>query len=251
METRENQFGQPIGAPVAGWTPRPHPPAAPLAGRYCRIEPLDPARHGDALFAADQLAADARDWTYLVGDRPAGRAAFQAWLESCAAPWAAAAGDPLFHAILLADGRAAGLAAYLRIDRGNGVIEVGHILFTPALQRRPAGTEAIFLLMRRAFDELGYRRFEWKCDHLNAPSRRAALRYGFRFEGIFRQAVVYKGRNRDTAWFAITDQEWPMLRAAFEAWLDPANFTPNGAQRRPLAAFHAPAGSAETRPTGP
>ncbi len=248
MESRENHFGQTIGAPVAGWTPRPHPPATALAGRHCRIETLDPARHGDDLFAADQLAPDARDWTYLVGERPAGREAFQAWLEACAAPWRRADGDPLFHAILLPDGRAAGLAAYLRIDRGNGVIEVGHILFTRALQRRPAGTEAMFLMMRRAFDELGYRRYEWKCDSLNAPSRRAALRYGFRFEGIFRQAVVYKGRSRDTAWFAITDQEWPRVRAAFEAWLDPANFTPAGAQRRPLAAYHAPG---DTPPAGP
>lgn len=251
MDTRENPFGQTIGPALAGWSPRPHPPATPIAGRFCRIEPLDPARHGDDLFAADQLAPDARDWTYLVAERPAGREAFQAWLESCAASWRRADGDPLFHAIRLADGRAVGLAAYLRIDRGNGVIEVGHILFTPALQRRPAGTEAMFLMMRRAFDELGYRRYEWKCDSLNAPSRRAALRYGFRFEGIFRQAMVYKGRSRDTAWYAITDQEWPAVRAAFEAWLDPANFTPSGEQRRPLATCRAAAGSQDRPPAGP
>jgi RimJ/RimL family protein N-acetyltransferase len=238
LDSEHNAFGQPIGRPLEGWSPRPHPPQTAMAGRFCRIAPLDPARHGDDLFAADQLAPDARDWTYLGAERPAGREAFQAWLESCAVPWRRAEGDPLFHAILLPDGRAVGLAAYLRIDRGNGVIEVGHILFTDPLKRAPAATEAIFLMMRRAFDELGYRRYEWKCDSLNAPSRRAAQRLGFTFEGIFRQAVVYKGRSRDTAWYAITDQEWPARRAAFAAWLDPANFTPSGAQRCPLATFH-------------
>ncbi len=251
MRARENEFGQPLGDPLPGWTPRPHPPAQAIEGRFCRIEKLDPARHGDDLFAADRLAPDARDWTYLGAERPAGREAFQAWLETCAKPWQETHGDPLFHAIVRQDGRAAGLAAYLRIERGNGVIEVGHILFTRPLQRQPAGTEAMFLMMRRAFDELGYRRYEWKCDHLNAPSRRAALRYGFRFEGIFRQAVVYKGRSRDTAWYAITDQEWPPVRAAFSAWLDAENFTPSGEQRRPLAAFHAPAASRDTQPTAP
>jgi RimJ/RimL family protein N-acetyltransferase len=124
----------------------------------------------------------------------------------------------------------------MRIDRNHGVIEVGHINFAPRLQHTRQATEAIYLMMARAFDELGYRRFEWKCDHLNAPSRAAALRFGFTFEGIFRQAVVYKGRNRDTAWYSIVDGEWPAIKAAFEAWLDPANFDAQGGQVKRLGA---------------
>jgi RimJ/RimL family protein N-acetyltransferase len=148
--------------------------------------------------------------------------------------------DPLMHAIVdKATGKAAGQAAYLRIDPANGVIEVGHLLFTPVLQRRVAATEAMYLMMARAFDELGYRRYEWKCDALNAPSRTAALRLGFTFEGVFRQAVVTKGRNRDTAWFAITDQEWPAIRQAFQTWLAPGNFHAGGQQKTALRARQA------------
>jgi RimJ/RimL family protein N-acetyltransferase len=239
MTPRHNAFGQPIGEPVLGWTPRPHPSRAALVGAACRIEPLDPDRHGEALFAADQLARDGSGWTYLMAERPDSLRAYRDFLTAAAAPWSQPAGDPLFHAILLPDGRAAGLAAYLRIDRNNGVIEVGHINYSPLLQRQKAGTEAMYLMMRRAFDELGYRRYEWKCDSLNAPSRRAAERYGFRFEGIFHHAVVYKGRNRDTAWYAITEEAWPACRAAFEIWLAAENFTPQGTPRRSLAACRA------------
>ena len=147
----------------------------------------------------------------------------------------ASTAGPVFHAIVdLATGKAAGVAALMRIDRCHGVIEVGHINFAPRLQRTREATEAIFLMMARAFDELGYRRFEWKCDNLNAPSRAAALRFGFTFEGIFRQAIVYKGRSRDTAWYSIIDREWPAIKAAYEAWLDPANFDAEGRQRRRL-----------------
>ena len=144
--------------------------------------------------------------------------------------------DPLFHAIVDAEtGKAVGIAGYLRIDPGNGVIEVGHLHYSPRLQQTRAATEAMYLLMRRAFDELGYRRYEWKCDSLNAPSRAAALRLGFTFEGIFRKAIVYKGRSRDTAWFSIVDDEWPQVKAGFERWLDPANFDAAGRQRARLA----------------
>jgi RimJ/RimL family protein N-acetyltransferase len=210
-----------------------------MVGRYCRVEPLDPARHAGQLHAANGDDAAGRMWTYLAVGPFADEAAYRAWLEEVAPR-----DDPLFHAIVdAASGGAAGLASYLRIDPPNGVIEVGHLQFSPRLQRTRAATEAMYLMMRRAFDELGYRRYEWKCDSLNAPSRAAAERYGFRSEGLFRQAVVYKGRNRDTAWYAILDAEWPALRAAFERWLDPANFDAAGRQRTRLADFRVPSAS--------
>lgn len=235
MSVRENAFGQPVGPALPDWSPRPPPPRTAMPGRTCRVEPLDAERHAADLFAAFSAAPDRRSWTYLGGTLPETRAAYRAELEHMAAGT-----DPLFHAIAdAASGRAVGLAAYLRIDPGNGVIEVGHLHFGPALARRPAATEAMALMMARAFDELGYRRYEWKCDALNAPSRAAALRYGFTFEGVFRNAIVTKGRSRDTAWFSVTDAEWPRLRAAFSAWLDPDNFGADGRQRRPLADIRA------------
>jgi RimJ/RimL family protein N-acetyltransferase len=146
--------------------------------------------------------------------------------------------DPLVHAVVdLKTGKAVGVASYLRIDPRNGVIEVGSINYSPALQRSAAGTEAMYLMMKRVFDELGYRRYEWKCDNLNAASKRAAKRYGFTFEGVFRQAVIVKGRNRDTAWFAIIDKDWPAIKAGFEAWLSPENMDSDGQQDRPLGSF--------------
>lgn len=202
-----------------------------MIGRFCRVVPLDPGAHAAALFALFSSAPDRRSWTYLVDDLPGNEPAFRERLER-----QAAGEDPLFHTILDArTGEPLGIASYLRIDPANGVIEVGHLHFGPTLQRKPAATEAMALMMSRAFDELGYRRYEWKCDALNAPSRAAALRYGFTFEGIFRNAVIVKGRSRDTAWFSITDVEWPRLRAAFAAWLDPSNFAADGTQRRGLA----------------
>ncbi|MGK9237220.1 GNAT family N-acetyltransferase [Inquilinus limosus] len=226
-----NALGQPIGAPVPGWEKRPLPPRAPMEGRTCRVVPLDPARHAEDLFEATGRDADGRNWTYLSVGPFADLESFRAWLEKMAS-----GNDPLFHTVIdRATGRAVGVASYLRIDPANGVIEVGHIHFSPLLQRTPMATEAMFLMMRRVFDELGYRRYEWKCDSLNAPSRAAAARLGFRYEGLFRQAVVYKGRNRDTAWFSIIDGEWPRLRAAFERWLDPANFDAEGRQREKLS----------------
>jgi RimJ/RimL family protein N-acetyltransferase len=201
-----------------------------MAGRYCQVEPLAPARHAPGLQAADSHDPEGRNWTYLGRERLTDPSSYLAWAEQ-----AAASEDPLFHAIVDGvSGEAVGIAAYLRIDPPNGVIEVGHLNFSPLLQRTRVATEAMFLMMRRAFDQLGYRRYEWKCDALNAPSRAAAERLGFKFEGVFRQAVVVKGRNRDSAWYSIIDAEWPALRARFERWLDPANFDPSGAQRTGL-----------------
>ena len=230
-DQRENDLGQPIGAPVPDWQPCPRPPRSAMEGRCCRIEPLAAARHAEALFAAISADTDGRSWTYM-GYGPFGDLdQYRAWIAADAA-----GDDPLFHAIIdKVGGRPLGVASYLRIEPKVGVIEVGHIHYAPALQRSLVATEAMFLMMRRVFDELGYRRYEWKCDALNEASRRAALRLGFQFEGIFRQATLYKGRNRDTAWFAVVDQDWPALRAGYQAWLDPGNFDASGRQRRALA----------------
>jgi len=232
---RTNEFGQPIGFAMPGWTPRPRPPRRPIEGRHCRIEPLDPHRHAAPLFGNYALDRDGRNWTYMAYGPFADLAAYEAWMRA-----ACLGEDPLFHAILDAkSGDALGVASYLRIEPAVGVIEVGHINYAPPLQRSPAATEAMYLMMRRVFEELGYRRYEWKCDALNAPSRSAALRLGFKFEGIFRQATLYKGRNRDTAWYSIIDAEWPSLKRGFERWLDPANFDAAGRQRQRLSAFMA------------
>ncbi len=230
-EPHLNSLGQPVGTALPGWQKRPLPPRLPLEGRFCRLEPLDPDRHAAELFAANRLDAEGRNWTYLAAGPFERLEEYRRWLDGTCR-----GADPLFHAIIdRATGRAAGVAAYLRIDPAAGAIEVGHINYSPLLPHHPGATEAMYLMMRRVFDELGYRRYEWKCDSLNAPSRAAAERLGFRFEGIFRQATVYKGRNRDTCWFSIIDGEWPALKLAFERWLDPANFDGEGRQRRRLA----------------
>lgn len=230
MSTRRNDLGQELGDPVPGWSARPRPPRTPMAGRYCRVEPIDPARHAAALHAANAQNTDAGMWTYMAYGPFASLEDYKAWIAA-----ACLGDDPLFHAIVdTASGKAVGVASYLRIDPANGVIEVGHIAYAPALQKTMAATEAMYLMMQRVFDELGYRRYEWKCDALNAPSRAAAERLGFGYEGTFRQAVVYKGRNRDTAWYAITDKDWPGIKAGFEAWLAPENFDEAGRQRRSL-----------------
>lgn len=230
MTETTNQYGQPIGPALPDWTPRPRPPRAVLEGRYCRLEPLDPARHAAELFAANGEAPDDRLWTYLPYEPFATLDSYREWQERMAL-----SEDPLFFALRdLADGKAAGIAAYLRIDPVMGSIEVGHLNFSPRLQKTRAATEAQFLLADNAFTTLGYRRYEWKCDSLNAPSRAAALRLGFTYEGLFRQAVVYKGRSRDTAWFSITDREWPAIRQAYLDWLAPENFDEEGRQRRKL-----------------
>ena len=245
MPLLHNELGQAIGQPVPNWTPRPLPPRTPMTGRFCTIEVLDPERHAVELYDANAEDKEGRIWTYLGYGPFAHFADYRAWAEG-----AAKTTDPLFHAITdLATGKACGVASYLRIEPAFGVIEVGHINFAPPLQRTCAATEAMYLMMRRVFDELGYRRYEWKCDSLNAPSRRAALRLGFRYEGIFRQAMIYKGRNRDTAWYSIIDKEWPTLKAAFEVWLRPGNFEPDGTPRTRLSQLTAEAlaGSGHSR----
>jgi RimJ/RimL family protein N-acetyltransferase len=235
MHIVRNALGQPVGPPLPDWQPPPRPPRTAMAGRFCRVEPLDPARHGAALHAANSLDRDGRNFTYLSVGPFATREAYLEWLnDSCRGD------DPLFHAVVdAASGKAVGVASFMRIDARNGVIEVGHINYSPLLQRKPAATEAMYSMMKRAFD-LGYRRYEWKCDALNAPSRTAAQRLGFSFEGVFRQAIVYKGRSRDTAWYSVIDAEWPALRSAFERWLDPANFDAQGNQRVSLSSLTAP-----------
>jgi RimJ/RimL family protein N-acetyltransferase len=231
MTARENELGQPIGPEVPGWTPRPHPPRAVMHGRHCRVEPLDPARHAAELHEANSLDREGRMWTYLFSGPFASFDDYRAWLEA-----KRGSEDPLYFAFVdAASGRAVGLGSYLRIDPANGTLEVGHLQFSPLMQRTAVATEGMYLMMKTAF-ELGYRRYEWKCDALNAGSRRAAERLGFCFEGVFRQAIVYKGRSRDTAWYSVIDKEWPALEAAFRAWLDPANFDPTGRQRRSLGA---------------
>ncbi len=197
-----------------------------MAGRYCRLEPIDPARHAEDLYRASALDTSRRNFTYLLSGPFDSFDAYRQWMES-----SCLGDDPLFHAIVDADtGKAAGVAAYMRIDPKNGTIEIGNINFSPLLQRKRAATEAMYLMMKRVF-ELGYRRYEWKCDTQNAPSRAAAQRLGFSYEGIFRQAVVYKGRSRDTAWYSVIDSEWPALERAFRRWLNPANFDDRGKQR--------------------
>jgi RimJ/RimL family protein N-acetyltransferase len=231
MNTRQNKYGQPIGPAVDGWSPRPRPQRTDMVGRYCRLEPVNVARHEADLFAAYMEAPDDRDWTYLFQERPERPEDCHSYLTNLEK-----SEDPLHFAIVAADtGKAVGTAALMRIDPTHGVIEVGSIAFAPRLKQTRAATESMYLMMRRAFDELGYRRYEWKCDSLNAPSRAAAERYGFTFEGIFRKAIVYKGRSRDTAWYSITGEEWPRVRSAFEAWLSPANFDDKGQQKLRLA----------------
>ncbi|MGA8261130.1 MAG: GNAT family protein [Arenicellales bacterium] len=230
--TQTNELGQPIGDPVPDWREPPRPPHDSMTGRLCRIEHLDPDRHAEQLFEANAVDRQGGNWTYLpYGPFPDVRA-YRTWMEAqCLGD------DPLFHAIVdTAAGKAVGVASYLRITPASGFIEVGHINYSPLLQGTPAATEAMYLMMRRVF-ELGYRRYEWKCDALNARSRTAALRLGFGYEGIFRQATIYKSRNRDTAWFSILDKEWPAMKQAFESWLAPENFDEKGRQKKRLADF--------------
>jgi RimJ/RimL family protein N-acetyltransferase len=227
-----NSLGQPIGHAVPNWQPPPFPNPAPIEGRYARVEPLDATRHARSLYAANAEDRDGAMWTYLPYGPFESEKQYTAWATE-----RASSRDPSFYAVLdRTTGRALGVLSYLRIDPPNGVIELGHLAYSPALQQTRTSTEALFLLMAHAFS-LGYRRVEWKCDALNAPSRRAAERFGFSYEGTFRQAVVIKGRNRDSAWYAIIDRDWPRIRASFETWLDPANFGPDDRQRVSLTSL--------------
>ena len=226
---------QPIGFPLPNWKAPPFPSVEKMEGRFCRLERLDPDRHVADLHAANSLDVDGRNWTYLPYGPFETLESYRTWIEeSCRGP------DPLFYAIIdLRMTRAVGVASYMRIDPPNGSIEVGGINFSPLLQRTPGATEAMFLMMQHAF-QLGYRRYEWKCNSLNAPSRAAALRLGFSFEGIFHQAAVVKGHNRDTAWYAVIDKDWPFLKEAFLKWLNPSNFDDNGRQRIALSVLTKP-----------
>lgn len=202
-----------------------------MQGRLCRLEPLAAAVHATSLHEAHEADREGRNWTYLPYGPFASSSAYTSWIGSVDH-----GEDPLFYAIIdLTTDRPVGVASYLRIEPSMGVLEVGNLSFAPALQRTPAATEAMYLMMQRAFDELGYRRYEWKCDSLNAPSRSAALRLGFRYEGTFRNAVVVKERNRDTAWYSITDAEWPALCASLKQWLAPSNFDDAGGQHSRLS----------------
>ena len=235
MSEHRNSLGQPVGFPMPGWRAPPRPPRTAMTGRYCRVEPLDPDRHAAALCAANALDANGAGWTYLSSGPLVTLDDFHEWMRtSCRGE------DPLYYAIVsLPDEKAVGVASYMRIDPKAGAIEIGGIKYSPLLQRTRAATEAMYLMMQHVF-ELGYRRYEWKCDTLNAPSRAAAQRYGFSYEGIFRQATVYKNRSRDTAWFSIIDSEWPAIDAAFTRWLAPENFDAGGKQRVSLSQLTAP-----------
>ncbi len=225
MDSHFNHLGQPIGRPIPNWTPPPFPPKVPMIGRTCRLEPLSHALHTTDLYDAFSRDSASAMWTYLPVGPFATEEEYGCWVrEIVTKP------DPQFYAIIdSATGKAIGSASFMRIVPQHGCIEVGHLAFSPLLQKTTAATEAMYLMMRQAFD-LGYRRYEWKCHSLNAPSRAAAERLGFTFEGVFRQAVVVKGHNRDTAWYSIIDAEWPQRKMAFEKWLDPANFDSSGRQ---------------------
>lgn len=230
MNQHKNELGQPIGFPLENWQGCSPPQRRPMQGRYCRLEPLITEQHAQDLYKAYTQDESGAIWTYLPYGPFNNLDEYEWWVAA-----QVESRDPLFFAIIDENtNKAQGIASYLRIQPPMGVIEVGHINYAPQLQRTTAATEAMYLMMRHVFEDLGYRRYEWKCDTINAGSQWAATRLGFTFEGIFRQAVVYKGRNRDTAWFSILDNEWPVLKQAFEHWLDDDNFTSSGEQRQGL-----------------
>lgn len=235
VEHDANELGQPVGFKVLGWEPPPLPSREIMQGRFCRLEPLDAKAHGAKLFEANALDKEGRMWTYLSHGPFDTLQSYLAWAEG-----ASHGDDPIFFTIVdSASNAPLGVASYMRIDRKSGVIEVGSIAYSPRLQRSPAATEAMFLMMRNIFD-LGYRRYEWKCSIWNAPSRAAAQRLGFSYEGVFRNHMVVKGRNRDTAWYSIIEAEWPALRGAYERWLAPENFDESGRQKSRLSDLTAP-----------
>ena len=221
----KNEFGQIVGEPVRDWTPRQVPSKQKMLGRYCTLEKLDIDKHADKLFEVFQ--PDDGAWTYLPDGPFETLEIFKAWLIK------KSLNDETIFYIIFGQNteQPIGLSAYLRIQPEYGSIEVGWLQFSNLLKKTPAATEAMVLMMQYAFDELGYRRYEWKCNNLNMASRYAAERLGFTFEGIFRQCLIVKGYNRDTAWFSIIDSEWPKLKARFEAWLSPDNFDEAGQQR--------------------
>jgi RimJ/RimL family protein N-acetyltransferase len=231
--TRTNEHGQPIGEAV-DWEPAPAPVPVVLTGRYVTVCGLE-HEHAPALYDALCGLEDAASWTYRISGMPASPAAMDAVVADLLAH-----PTEVSFAICPRGRGPEGIATLMRVDPANGVVEVGGIVLAGTMQRTPASTEAMYLLAHHVFDALGYRRYEWKCDSLNEPSRLAAARLGFTYEGRFRHAMVYQGRNRDTDWFSVTDDEWPRVRTAHEAWLDPANFDESGAQRTRLGDLTAP-----------
>ncbi|WP_426417899.1 GNAT family N-acetyltransferase [Aestuariirhabdus sp. LZHN29] len=214
---------------IPQWTAKQRPQQIDMRGQYCTLTPLKMNEHAASLYQAFCEDAKGANWTYLPYGPFQDFDGFNEWLSGCTTK------DPLFYAIVdKKTSTAIGLASYLRIEPSVGVVEVGHIHFSPQLQKKPMATESMYLMMKYVFDQLGYRRYEWKCDALNVASRKAALRLGFKFEGIFRQATIYKGRNRDTAWFSVLDSEWPALKTAFEHWLNTDNFSAEGLQKHSL-----------------
>ena len=221
------------------WTARAKPSAPSLEGRYVRLERLDSGRHGDGLFEASATQEADQKFRWLFEPPPADRDSFRSWVERVAA-----SEDPLFYAVIdKASGKVAGRQSFMRIDAAHGVIEIGNIYWGPLVARKPAATEALYLFARHAFDDLGYRRFEWKCNDDNVPSKAAAARFGFTAEGVFRQHMVAKGLNRDTAWFSMIDKDWVGLKPAYEAWLAPENFDLAGRQKRRLEEVRAAFGA--------
>jgi RimJ/RimL family protein N-acetyltransferase len=230
MAQRTNSYGQPIGAALPDWQPHSWPKVDTLTGTYCRIERISAERHGPGLFAAFSQAPDGRDWTYSQVGPFADESQYVAYAAQCETSL-----DPMHFAIIdVTSGEPVGTMALARIDPKNGSIEIGYLVFSPLLKQTRMATEAHYLTMEYCFDQLGYRRYEWKCDSLNQPSLNAASRLGFQFEGTFRQAVVYKGRSRDTCWLSITDAEWPALKLRFQRWLSADNFDEVGKQKQSL-----------------
>ncbi|MBF0612995.1 MAG: GNAT family N-acetyltransferase [Magnetococcales bacterium] len=235
MHSDTNLFGQPLDFLVSDWKPASQPVHKTLVGHFCRLEPLGTELHAADLYAANALDTEGKNWTYLPYGPFESLSSYCRWIDQFCTTT-----DPLFFAIIdHGTGKAVGVASYLRIDPANGSVEVGHLNFSPLMQRTPIATEAMYLMMKEAF-ALGFRRYEWKCNALNMPSRSAAQRLGLSFEGIFRQAAVHKGRNRDTAWYATIDKEWSILNEAFDTWLSPTNFDENGRQRIALSKLTKP-----------
>jgi RimJ/RimL family protein N-acetyltransferase len=238
VQVPDPDSGLPVG-PVVSAQPAARPQRRVIAGRFVRLEPLDAERHSASLWQQTHGPGAAALWQYLFDAPCADQHSFRDFLAR-----KAACADPLYYAIVdQPSGAALGYATLMRIEPAHRCIEVGNILYGRALQRSPGATESQYLLMRYVFEDLGYRRYEWKCNALNEPSRRAALRLGFSFEGIFRKHMVVRGRNRDTAWYALVDEDWPAAKAAFERWLAPANFDAAGVQRQSLAALRVTAGA--------
>ncbi|MFT5259735.1 MAG: RimJ/RimL family protein N-acetyltransferase [Saprospiraceae bacterium] len=233
MTEYKNELGQAVGAPISDWRAATWPRDIPMVGKSCRLEAFSAQKHIDDLYLAFIKDAAGGNWTYMPYGPFDSKEAFAEWaLSTCVAQ------DPKFYTIIdCKTDKPVGMASYLRIDPNVGSIEVGHIHFSPLLQGTTLATEAMYLMMNQVFDVWGYRRYEWKCDSLNAPSNKAALRFGFSFEGIFRQATMYKGRNRNTAWYSILDSEWAANKAVFEQWLSGENLDGAGRQLKALASF--------------